>query len=659
MFVLPEPVVINSREEAAKLAYSLEVRAKGWENRLAIDTETTGLSIVHDFPMFWSLSDGESRWFLDAVYLADGMFDNLFNDLEQVWVLANAKYDMHMLANFSSPTLSGKVFDVIGMGNMLDENLQQGLKYQARRELGIDMKEFKHVFNTRGKYDPKVLMDPSNRDVLVRYATLDAYATWHVSEALKPRLVNLPFFKEYSAFDYYCDIEVPYTHCLWRMERRGIQVDTNVVDRIRPEFEEIATEAKKEIWSLAGRPINIDSTKQLAELFFTDLKLKPVKETAKGAPCLDKAALSIYADKGVSVAKSILEYRTYTKYISTYLDGHLKKHLTDQNRVHSSLKQFGTITGRLSSREPNMQNIPSKGPGLVLREAFVASQGNDLGVWDYSTLEMRVMAHMSSDGEMIKAIHNGLDIHCFTAAQMMGVDYSEAVAAKLADDMGLDSNELPNALSKKAGISVKVARDTIRNLDEAQAHALVKARTAAKAVGFGVMYGLGPTKLADSLSISTSEAKGRINEWFDTFPKVRRFINDTHANIVRPPHEVRTISGRYRRLNEGGSSNGGLRAAAQRRAVNTPIQGSAGDIVKFAMLKIDQDPLLGGCALEGGTFGVKMVMQVHDELICECDKDFSEASEQLIKAHMSNPGFDMRVPLDVEGGYGINWKEAK
>lgn len=659
MFVLPEPIIVQSREEAARLAYSLEARSKDWINRLAIDTETTGLSIINDFPLYWSLSDGESRWFLDAVYLAEGMFDALFKDKDRVWVLANAKYDMHMLANFSSPTLSGQVFDVIGMGNMLDENLQQGLKYQARRELGIDMKEFKHVFNTRGKYDPRVLMEQANRETLVRYATLDAYATWHVSSKLFRKLRDLPFFKDYTAFDYYVDVEVPYTQCLWRMERRGFQVDTSVVDRIRPEFEEIATEAKKQVWSLAGRPINIDSTKQLGEFFFNDLKLKPVKETAKGAPCLDKAALSIYADKGITVAKAVLEYRTYTKYISTYLDGHLKKHLTSENRVHSSLKQFGTITGRLSSREPNMQNIPSKGPGLVLREAFVAAAGNSLGVWDYSTLEMRVMAHMSSDDEMIRAIHSGLDIHCFTAAQMMGVDYSEAVAAKLADDIGLSNNALPNELAKKASISIDEAVKTINSLDEAQAHALVKARTAAKAVGFGVMYGLGPTRLAESLDINTSEAKGRINEWFDTFPKVRKFINDTHADIVRPPHVVRTISGRYRRLNEGGSSNGGLRAAAQRRAVNTPIQGSAGDIVKFAMLKIDRDPLLGGSKLEGGEFGVKMVMQVHDELICEVPEEFTEVSEFYIKAHMSNPGFNFSVPLDVEGGYGLNWREAK
>lgn len=660
MYVLPEPTIVDDRAAAVSLAHWLANRPKGWDYRLAIDTETTGLSIIQDFPMFWSLSDGESRWFLDALYLAEGMFDSLFYDTEQVWVLANAKFDMHMLANFSSPTLHGEIYDIIGMGNMLDENLPQGLKSQSKRELGIDMKEFKDVFNLRShKHVPRALMDPNNRDTLVRYATLDAYATWHVSEKLQPRLEQLPFFTDYSAWDYYREIECAYTKCLWRIERRGMQVDTSIVSNLRPEFEGMVEDAKREVWRTAGRPINIDSTPQLRELLFDQIGLKPVKETASGAPSLDAASLNIYAKQGVEIVNSILQYRKYSKYIGTYLDGHLSKHLTDAHRVHSSLKQFGTVTGRLSSQEPNMQNIPSQGPGLALREAFVAKRGFHLGVWDYSTLEMRVMAHMSKDVEMTKAIHHGLDIHCFTAAQMMGVDYSKAVAAKLADDMGLDHPDLAATLAHKADIDEASARSTVSVMDEGDVHALIKARKAAKAVGFGVMFGLGPTRLADQLSLSTHEARERIDEWFGAFPGVKRFIDDSHYGILRAPHEVRTISGRYRRLNDGGSANRGLQAAAQRRAVNTPIQGSAGDIVKFAMLRIDQDPLLGGDCLEGGEFGVQMVMQVHDELICEVPDGFAEVSEELIVHHMSNPGFNMAVPLVVEGGYGKNWKEAK
>lgn len=656
MVILPEPKVIRSRSDAIGLAHMLRNRPKGWDHRLGIDTETTGLSIINDFPMYWSLSDGESRWFLDAIYLAEGMFDDLFLDPYQVWVLSNAKFDMHMLSNFSSPTLHGAVYDIIGMGNLLDENVQNGLKAASKRELGIDMKEFKETFKVRKKYDPRILMEPSNYETLVRYATLDAYATWHVSEKLAPRLHALPFFTDYSAWDYYTDIESPYTHCLWRIERRGMQVDTSVVDALRPEFEEMAQEAKKDIWRTASRPINIDSPAQLRTLLFDQLGLKAIKTTPAGEPSTDTSCLQEYAKQGVKVAESILTYRKYSKMIGTYLDGHLSKHLTDSHRVHSSLKQFGTVTGRLSSHEPNMQNIPSQGP---LREAFIAKAGYRLGVWDYSTLEMRVMAHMSRDAEMTKAIHHGLDIHCFTAAQMMGVDYSQAVAAKLADDLGLDHADLVSALAHKADIPESTARDTVKGMDEGSVHALIKARKAAKAVGFGVMFGLGPGKLADQLNITSGEAKTRINEWFSAFPGVKEFIDDSHRGILRAPHEVRTISGRYRRLYDGGSSRRGLQAAAQRRAVNTPIQGSAGDIVKFAMLKIDADPLLGGGRLEGGEFGVQMVMQVHDELICEVPEHTAGVAEHYIKGHMSNPGFDLTVPLAVEGGYGLNWKEAK
>lgn len=660
MFILPEPITLDTREEAARLAHWLFNRPRGWETRLAIDTETTGLSITQDFPLFWSLSDGKSRWFLDAIYLTDKTFDALFSDPNQVWCLANAKYDLHMMANFSSPTLRGPIYDIVGMGNMLDENLPQGLKAQSKRELGIDMKDFRTVFSLRSAKDvPRALMDPANREALVRYASLDAFATWHISEKLAPRLRNLPFFGDYSAFDYYTEIETAYTQCLWRIERRGMHVDVNVVDNIRPAFEDIVQNAKRDIWKRAGRPININSNAQLAELLFDQVGLKPLKFTPSGAPSLDKAALETYSKQGVPIVDSILKYRKYTKYIGTYLDGHLSKHLTKEHRIHSSLKQFGTVTGRLSSADPNMQNIPSNGPGLRLREAFTAADGFSLGVWDYSTLEMRVMAHMSSDVEMIKAIHSGLDIHCFTAAQMMNVDYSQAVAAKLADDHGLDHADLADMLSAKTDIPVCDARATIQSMDEGDVHVLIKARKAAKAVGFGVMFGLGPTRLADQLNVTSGDAKQRIAEWFSAFPGVKRFIDKAHRNVLTYPHEVRTISGRYRRLNDGGSPKRGLQAAAQRRAVNTPIQGSAGDIVKFAMLRIDQDPLLGGSRLEGGELGVRMTMQVHDELICEVPHGYEDLSESLIMNHMSNPGFDIKVPLAVEGGFGKNWRTAK
>ena len=659
---LPPPIDVKTSEEAAELAEMLLRRPAGWATRLALDTETTGLSIMRDFPLCWSLSDGKSRWFLDVQLLIDGWFDSLLVDPERCWVFANAKYDMHMLANVHAPIIRGHVYDVIGMSTILDENASGGLKAQAKRELNIQMTEFKDVFNIRSHKDvPRALLDPVNRDVVIAYATLDAYATWLLSDLYRPRLEDLSFFDTYSAWDYYLDVEEPYTHCLWRMERRGFLVNPARVHSLIPEFEGARDYAQAMIFQEAGRPVNIRSAPQLRELFFNDLGCRPVKFTGAGEGSLDSDVLKIYADQGVAVAQHILDHRKYDRLVGTYLEGHCRDHLAHDGRVHTTFRQFGTRTGRLSSAEPNMQNIPSKDPvGSRIREAFVAESGYTLGVWDYSTLEMRVMAHMSGDKQMADAISSGLDLHCFTAGQMLGVAYTDALAAKIADDLGLeDTTGIAKKLVAKAGLSEQEALGIAEKLDETRVDTLVRARTAAKTIGFGIMFGQGPRRLAETLNIGEAAARTRIDEWFATFPRVSAFIDRAHADILKAPHEIRTITGRYRRVPEAGSSQRSRQSMAQRIAVNTPIQGSAGDLVRLAMLQIDRDPMLGGQELDGGELGVRMVLQVHDELICEVPDEHTHVAEPLIVSHMQHPGIDLNVPLVVEGGYGANWKEAK
>lgn len=659
---LPPPTDIKTVDEAVALAHALRARPKGWATRLALDTETTGLSITRDFPLCWSLSDGKSRWFLDVQFMIDGWFDDLLSDTERVWVFANAKYDMHMLANVGAPVLQGTVYDVIGMSYILDENVPAGLKDQANRVLDIKMASFHDVFNIRSAKDvPARLLDPLNRDTVVAYATLDAYATWRLSEVYRPQLEALSFGPDMNGWDYYNEIEAPYTHCLWRMERRGFKVDTNVIEAITPEFTNAREHALASIFRAAGKPVNVRSVPQLQELFFNDLKLKPLKVTGAGAGSLDGECLKAYAARGVELAQHILDYRKYDKYIGTYLEGHCTEHVSTSGRVHTTFRQFGTRTGRLSSAEPNMQNIPSKHPvGSGIRRVFVAGSGYTLGVWDYSTLEMRVMAHMSQDTEMAGAISKGLDLHCFTAGQMLGVSYEDALAAKIASDVGLeDTMGLAKTLARKAHIDEVDALRIAKSLDESRVDELVRARTAAKTIGFGIMYGQGPRRLADTLGITSDQATARISDWFRTFPRVSRFIEHAQRAVLEPPHEVRTVLGRYRRVPEAESNHRGRRSQAQRIAVNTPIQGSAGDIVKLAMLQIDRDPLLGGACLDGGKLGVRMVLQVHDELICEVKDEHTSEAEPLIVNHMQHPGIHMNVPLTVEGGYGANWKEAK
>lgn len=660
---IPPTIPIRQPSEASALADRLRRMPAGWETRLALDTETTGLSIVNDFPLYWSLSDGESRWCLDATLLLDGAFDDIFEDPDRVWVFANAKYDLHMLANYSVPLLRGRKYDIVGMSTSINENGMHGLKAQSKRELGIQMADFKSVIKVRRNADiPFLLMDPNNYEVVSDYASLDAYVTWLLSEKHYKEMQNIDYGGGLSAWDYFNVIEVPFTDCLWRIERRGMLVDRDAVERLRPEFEEMREYARAQVYRAAGKPLNINSGAQMSAIFFDEMKLKPLKYTSGGAPSLNKEVLKAYAKSGIKLAQHVLDFRQFDKYLGTYINGFFSDEmLAFDGRVHTTFNQFKTATGRLSSSDPNMQTLPSKDQeGSRLRSVFVPPDGYRLGVWDYSTLEMRVMANMSRDRVMVDAITKGLDLHCLTASQMMGVGYESAVAAKIADDIGLeDTLGVTKKLVSKTGISEDHAARIVSQLDEGVVTSLIRARTAAKTIGFGVLYGAGPKSISEQLGITSTDAKSKIEEWFGTFPGVRRYIENAHQAVLEPPHTVRTITGRYRHLPEAASPRHGSRSAAQRQAVNTPIQGSAGDLVKLAMLKIDQDLVLGGASLDGGELGVRMVLQVHDELIFEVPEECSADAEPLIVKHMQNPGVTLNVPLDVEGGYGANWKEAK
>lgn len=659
---IPPTVSIQDSLSAQGLLAELMNRPVGWESRLALDTETTGLSIMNDFPLFWSLSDGVDRWCLDASLLLEGIFDPLFRDPERMWVFANAKYDLHMLANYHVPLLKGRKYDIIGMSTLIDENGPQGLKTQAKKFLNINMTEFKEVLKVRKHSDiPFLLMNPDNYTLVSDYASLDAYATWLLSELHYKELMGIDYGGGLNAWDYFNMIEVPYTDCLWRVERRGILVDQDVTALLRPEFSNSRDDLQKEIFSLVGKPFNINSAPQLSDIFFDQMNLKPISYTNGGGRSLAADVLKKYAKSGVKLAQLVLDFRMYDKLISNYIEGHCGKHLASDGRVHANFNQFGTATGRLSSSGPNMQTIPSKkAQGSRLRNAFIAPEGFRLGVWDYSTLEMRVMAHMSNDVVMCDAIKKGLDLHCLTASQMLGVQYERAVAAKVVDDLGFkDEAGVVKKLAKKVSISEETASDIVASLTKKDVTNLIGARSAAKTIGFGVLYGAGPRSISEQLDVSVDMAKKRIEEWFDTFPGVKHYIDRAHHDVLQSPHVVRTISGRYRHLPEAASPRRFLRGSAQRKAVNTPIQGSAGDLVKFAMLAIDQDPVLGGSKLNGGALGVRMVLQVHDELIFEVPEETAEEAANLIVERMQNPGINMKVPLAVEGGYGKNWKEAK
>lgn len=672
---LPPPIIVTDPYEFDQLMVELASRESGWRTRLALDTETTGLSISKDIPLFWSMSDGKERWLFSLELIMSPSFHSLYTDSCRVWVMHNAKYDMHMLANVAVPEMRGKVADTLVMGFMVDENRkirgELDLKSQARDFLGIPMKPFSEVFNVRSESEVIHRLINAPLDLVARYATLDAYATWHLSEVHAQEMKKLDT-SEYGVtenlFEYFTKIEMPFTKCLWRMERRGFCINTQHLLDMKGPMEIRMRELDRKIKQIAGYPINIRSVKQLQHFFFGDQKdggmgLEPVAYTDSSKPSTDIETLEILAKRGIEAAVLLAEYRKLDKLVGTYLEG-LQEHIGEDSRIHCTLQQTGTVTGRLSSQNPNLQNIPRKGDaGKEIRKAFMCSEGYALGVWDYGQIEMRVMAHMSRDKHMCGAISDGLDLHCFTASKMQGVSYEEAMGAKILSDVG-EIEGAATKLAKKVNIDKEHALAIVEdlNVDRKRMQSLLDARDASKAIGFGIMYGQGPKALSETLGITISEAKKKISEWFNTFPNVRKYIDKVQYDLIADPqHCVRTLTGRYRRLTQITSSNQGIRAKAERDSINAPIQGSAADITKMAMLAIDRDPLLGGDCLEGGELGVRMLLQVHDELIVEApnNEEILCKINQLVMKKMENPGLDLLVPLTAEGGFAPNWAEAK
>ena len=675
---VPDAIYISTYEEALALARYLLTKPTGFETRLALDTETTGLNIMKDFPVFWSLSDGKDRWCLTSELLVGDIFDLLFNDVNRWWVFANAKYDLHMLANFGKH-IAGPALDIIVMCWLIDENRKNraglGLKEQTRDICGYNMKSFKDTFNIKSESDIAIEMLTAPTHIVANYASGDAYWTWVLSEDHANTLRDLPFFASYSGWDYYIDIEVPFTKTLWRMERRGFPIDAEYLLSLRPSLEQKVITCQEEINHWAGRPINVSSPKQLQKLLYDDLGLTPVKWTKGGTtgnqqPSTDEETLDIYAEQGIPQVQKIVEYRQAKKLIGTYIDGIIEK--LHNGRVHCTMNQTGTDTGRLAVNDPNLQNIPAKSEeGKKIRGAFVASRGNKLLVYDYSQVEMRLMAHMSGDPKMISAIRNDLDLHCFTVGEMMNKPYSHAVCAKIVDDQkGVE--DLEYAVKK----AIKATKASAEPLNETDAitlvkqlyaapdyvHEMINLRKAAKAVGFGLIYGIGPSKLAGELMTTKQNAADKIEQYFRVFPYVKKFIDTTKATTkARSDHTVQTLLGRHRRLTMINSRNRMISSQEERRCVNVLAQGGASDIARLAMNSIDQDPLLGGGRLEGGELGIQMLLQIHDEIIQDCpdNEDALRIGAERTKYIMSNPGIELSVPLEVSGGSAESWLHAK
>ena len=392
---------------------------------------------------------------------------------------------------------------------------------------------------------------------------------------------------------------------LAKMELAGISLDTNWLSRESVDLENDLRELEQKIFELSGEEFNMNSPKQLGEILFEKLKLDPkAKKTKTGQYSTSEEVLQKLAYKH-EIIQHILKYRTYQKLKSTYVDALPSEIEPKDNRVHTTFSQTTAATGRLSSLNPNLQNIPIRtARGQQIRGAFVAEEGKKIISADYSQIELRLIAELSGEDNMIKAFQNGEDIHASTASKLF-----------------------------------KIPLDQV---DKTQ-------RSQAKTVNFGIIYGQGAFALAEQTGLSRTEAKQMIDSYYENYPKLKIFMTE-QVEKARKNGFVETILGRKRHLKDINSNNFVVRGHAERNAVNAPIQGSAADVIKIAMIDIDK-------ALSEGGFKTKMLLQVHDELLFEVPEEEIEPIKALIKEKMES-AVKTKVPLIVEVGVGNNWLEA-
>ena len=494
--------------------------------------------------------------------------------------------------------LGGKLLDISLMHYLINPEKSHKSEILAKSYIGIDIEN--NVEEAEEQDAPLSLFDAPAED--------DGKGC--VTEAAAAMLTGLKVKEDMatnSVSGLYDEIEEPLMHVLEKMELAGVIVDLTQLGEFAAELHKEMNEREARIREMAEMPeLNISSPRQIGELLFDKLKLDPkAKKTARGSYTTDEATLTALSDKH-PIIEEILEFRAVKKLLSTYIEPFpmfVNKHT---GRVHTTFNQALTATGRLSSSNPNLQNIPIRTErGKEIRKAFVAGSADGLIVSaDYSQIELRIMAHLSQDQHLIQAFRNGVDVHAATAEKIFGVPHEEVTADQ---------------------------------------------RRVAKTANFGIMYGISSFGLSQRLGISRSEAKKLIDDYFNAFPAIRSFIDDTIA-AARENGYVETIFGRRRYLPDINARNATVRALAERNAVNAPIQGTAADIIKLAMIGVDRK-----MAEEG--LRSKMVLQIHDELLFDTISSEREKLMSIVKEQMEHVT-ELSVPLTVECNYGKNWLEA-
>jgi len=570
---------------------------------LSLDTETTHINPINAELVGLSFSVEEKQAFYvpipaerEAAQKIVNIFKPIYENEDIVKVGQNIKYDLEVLSHYGVQ-LKGQLFDTMIAHYLIQPELHHNMDYMAEVYLGYQTIHIEQLIGPKGKLQ-KNMRDLSPTEVYV-YACEDADITLRLKNVLEPQL------KEAEVEELFYQIEMPLVPVLAKMEMNGVRIDTQSLKETSEIFTLRMHDLEQNIHRLAGKAFNISSPKQVGDILFGEMKIieKP-KKTKTGQYVTSEEVLQQLRGKHPIVA-DILDYRALKKLLGTYVDALPKLINPRTGHIHTSFNQTVTATGRLSSSDPNLQNIPVRGEdGKEIRKCFIPEEGCEFFSADYSQIELRVMAHLSQDPNMMEAFREGYDIHAATAAKI----YEKPVE--------------------------EVTRDE---------------RNKAKRANFGIIYGITIFGLADRLNIDRAEAKRLIDGYFEMFPRVRQYMEEC-KEAARKHGYVETFFHRRRYLPDINSNNATVRGFAERNAINAPIQGSAADIIKVAMVRIDQ-------RFQREQIRSKMILQVHDELNFSVLPAEREQVQRIVMEEMQ-AAYPLSVPLVADGGWGQNWLEA-
>jgi DNA polymerase-1 len=591
--------LVDTPEKALALAATLQK-----QKAFCFDTETTGLN-----PNDAELVGISFAWKAHEAYYVPldenyhratrqlAVFKGVLEDEAIEKTGQNIKFDISIL-RWYDVVVKGKFFDTMIAHYLLEPDRRHNMDYLSEVYLHYQPVAIENLIGKKGKNQRSMRTVPLEE--IKEYAAEDADVTWQLREVFEPKL------EETGTEKLFYETEMPLVPVLAAMEAEGVKIDTQALARFGEELAHEIAAMEKEIFAMAGVEFNISSPKQLGEVLFERLKLsgKP-KKTKTGQYSTGEEVLTKLAYRHPIVDK-ILEYRSLTKLKSTYVDSLPKLVARRDGRIHTSYNQAVAATGRLSSNNPNLQNIPIRtARGREIRKAFVPRNKDYLLLAaDYSQIELRIIAHLSKDEAMMEAFREGLDIHASTASRVFGVPV-EAVTKEM--------------------------------------------RRQAKTVNFGIIYGISAFGLSERLKIPRREAAEIIESYFEKYPGIRRYMDETIA-FAREHGYVETILGRRRYLSDIRSANGVVRAYAERNAINAPIQGSSADMIKIAMIRIFSE-------MQKRNMKSKMILQVHDELVFDAYREETEMLKVLVEEKMKN-ALKLEIPVEVDVNTGENWLEA-